>query len=56
MIKAQLFEKEYCMVCGHENPQDREICECGGRDSTQKYYSYLRIFHKPTGSYKYNYL
>lgn len=24
-------EIEYCMDCGKENPQDREICECGGR-------------------------
>jgi hypothetical protein len=26
------YEKEYCMVCGNENPQDREVCDCGGRD------------------------
>ncbi len=25
-------EKEYCMVCGNENPQDREVCQCGGRN------------------------
>lgn len=31
MIKTK-FEKEYCMTCGRENPQDREICECGGRN------------------------
>ena len=29
MIKTEL---EYCMKCGNENPQDREICECGGRN------------------------
>lgn len=29
MIKT---EKEYCMKCGNLNPQDREICECGGRN------------------------
>jgi len=28
----QKYEKEYCMVCGNINPQDREICECGGRN------------------------
>ena len=26
------YEKEYCMKCGNENPQDRDICDCGGRD------------------------
>lgn len=31
MIKTE-FEKEFCMKCGKENPQDREICECGGRN------------------------
>lgn len=25
-------EKEYCMSCGEDNPSDREICECGGRN------------------------
>ena len=25
-------EKEYCMVCGNENPSDQEICKCGGRN------------------------
>ncbi|HWO95546.1 MAG TPA: hypothetical protein VNM45_04215 [Bacillus sp. (in: firmicutes)] len=24
-------EKEYCMVCGMENPPIDEKCECGGR-------------------------
>jgi len=28
----QKYEKEYCMVCGNINPQDREICKCGGRN------------------------
>lgn len=23
---------EYCMICGNPNPQDRAICECGGRN------------------------
>lgn len=23
---------EYCMKCGNENPQDREVCSCGGRN------------------------
>lgn len=31
MIKTE-FEKEYCMSCGKENPQDRAVCECGGRN------------------------
>lgn len=26
------YEKEYCMRCGNENPQDKEICDCGGRN------------------------
>ena len=26
------YEHEYCMKCGNENPQDREVCDCGGRD------------------------
>lgn len=29
-IKTE-HEKEYCMKCGNINPQDRAICECGGR-------------------------
>ncbi len=29
MLKSTL---EYCMVCGNPNPQDRAICECGGRN------------------------
>lgn len=29
---TKTYEKEFCMVCGKENPQDREICECGGRN------------------------
>lgn len=31
MIKTN-FEKVYCMVCGNENPQNREACECEGRN------------------------
>jgi hypothetical protein len=26
------YEKEYCMKCGQENPQDQAICKCGGRN------------------------
>ena len=26
------YEKEYCMVCGNENPQDQKTCACGGRE------------------------
>lgn len=25
------FAKEYCLDCGKENTQDKEICSCGGR-------------------------
>lgn len=32
MIFNKDFEKEYCMKCGNENPQDREVCDCGRRD------------------------
>jgi len=32
IMMNQKYEKEYCMVCGNINPQDREICECGGRN------------------------
>ena len=28
------MEKEYCMECLKENPPEREICECGGRNFT----------------------
>lgn len=27
MIFNKDFEKEYCMKCGNENPQDREVCQ-----------------------------
>lgn len=27
----KIYEKEYCMKCGNENPQDRAVCKCGGR-------------------------
>ena len=31
MIINKYYKHEYCMSCKQENPQDREICECGGR-------------------------
>mgnify|MGYP001248751108 FL=1 len=26
------MEKEYCLECGNENPPEKEVCECGGRN------------------------
>ena len=31
-VKESSYEHEYCLKCGNENPQDRAICECGGRN------------------------
>lgn len=29
---AKVAEIEYCMKCANENPTDREMCTCGGRN------------------------
>lgn len=26
------YKHEFCLRCFNENPQDREVCECGGRN------------------------
>lgn len=31
MIINKTYKHEYCMKCKQENPQDREICDCGSR-------------------------
>jgi hypothetical protein len=28
----RIYKHEFCLSCFKENPQDREICECGGRN------------------------
>ena len=28
----RIYNHEFCLSCFKENPQDREICECGGRN------------------------
>lgn len=32
MVINKIYKREYCMSCKQENPQDREICECGSRN------------------------
>ena len=32
MVIKKQYKHEYCVKCKQENPQDREICECGGRN------------------------
>ena len=28
----RIYNHEFCLSCFKENPQDREVCECGGRN------------------------
>lgn len=32
MVIIKEYKHEFCLKCLQENPQDREVCECGGRN------------------------